>query len=81
MCFLLAFVEPVPVMRYWESSEDGTLHIVPGPYAPTLCGRDTGDGQLVGQVRPSRRGVDVATLCESCRVALRDRTDGSTAPS
>lgn len=79
--FLIGVRRTATRMRYWEPPEDDTLHIVPGPYASTLCGRDTDDGRLVGQVRPSRRGVDVSGLCESCRAALRDRSDGSTAPS
>lgn len=60
-------------MRYWEA-RDGTIHLIPRPYADTLCGLDTESGSIVGQVNPSRRGVDVTGLCETCRARLRDRS-------
>lgn len=67
-------------MRYWERP-DGTVHIVTRPYRTTLCGEPAEDGQLVGQVRPSRRGIAVTGLCEACRTALRERADDTSARS
>lgn len=68
-------------MRYWEPGDGGATHIVTRPYRRTLCGERADGGRLVGQVRPSRRGVCVTGVCEACLGTLREPTGDGTARS